>query len=75
MDLPCESDCVRDEVVREHIEDYDADVGVGDMLNDYHEAHFDEGRREEEPEAIIKVITICCLCHNNPFTGIPRFLN
>ena len=24
------------------------------MLNDYHEAHFDEGRREEEPEATAK---------------------
>ena len=35
-----ESDHVRDEVVRQHIEDYDADAGVGDMLNDYHEAHF-----------------------------------
>ena len=37
-----ESDHVRDEVVRQRIEDYDADTGVGDMLNDYHEAHFDE---------------------------------
>jgi hypothetical protein len=38
---------VRDEVVRQRIEEYDADVGVGDMLNDYHEAHFNEGCREE----------------------------
>ena len=37
-----ESDRVRNEVVRQHIEDYDADAVVGDMLNDYHEAHFDE---------------------------------
>ena len=37
-----ESDRARDEVVRQRIEDYDADAGVGDMLNDYHEAHFDE---------------------------------
>ena len=44
--IPGESDHVRDEVVRQRIEDYDADAGVGDMLNDYHEAHFDEGRRE-----------------------------
>ena len=49
-----ESNCVRDEVVRQRIEDYDADAGVGDMLNDYHEAHFDEGCREEEPEPTIK---------------------
>ena len=25
-----------------------------DMLDDFHEAHFDEGRREEEPEATAK---------------------
>ena len=49
-----ESDRVRDEVVRQRIGDYDADAGVGDMLNDYHEAHFDEGRREEEPEPTTK---------------------
>ena len=41
-----ESDRMRDEVMRQRIEDYDADAGVGDMLNDYHEAHFDEGHRE-----------------------------
>ena len=40
--------------MRQRIEDYGADAGVGDMLNDYHEAHFDEGRREEEPEATAK---------------------
>ena len=40
--------------MRQRIEDYDADAGVGDMLNDYHKAHFDEGRREEEPEPNIK---------------------
>ena len=33
--------------MRQRIEDYDADARVGDMLNDCHEAHFDEGRREE----------------------------
>ena len=26
--------------------------GVLEMLDDFHEAHFDEGRTEEEPEAI-----------------------
>ena len=36
--------------MRQRIKDYDADARVGDMLNDYHEAHFNEGRREEEPE-------------------------
>jgi len=44
----------RDEVVRQRIEDLDADGGVGDMLGDYHEAHFGEGRRDEEPEATAK---------------------
>ena len=33
-----EADRMREEVVRPRIEDYDADVGVADMLNDYHEA-------------------------------------
>ena len=49
-----EADHMRDEVVRQRIEDYDADTGVGDMLNDYHEARFEEGRREEELEATVK---------------------
>ena len=48
-----EADRERHEVVRQRIEKYDGDAGVGDMLNDYHEAHFDEGRREE-PEATAK---------------------
>ena len=34
---------MRDEVVRQRIDDCDADGGVGDMLHDYHEAHFSEG--------------------------------
>ena len=50
-----EADRMRNEVMRQHIKDYDVDVGVGDMLNDYHEAHFDEGRRKEELEATAKV--------------------
>jgi hypothetical protein len=45
---------MRDEVVRQRIEDHDADARVGDMLNDYHEAHFDEGHVEKEPEATAK---------------------
>jgi hypothetical protein len=44
----------RDEVVRQRVEDYDADAGVADMLNDYHEAQFAEGRMEDEPEATAK---------------------
>jgi len=41
---------MRDEVVRERIEEHGANDGVANMLDDFHEAQFDEGRREEEPE-------------------------
>jgi hypothetical protein len=41
--------------VRQHVEDYDADVGVADMLNDYHKAQFTEGRAKDKPEATAKV--------------------
>jgi hypothetical protein len=40
----------REEVVRQRVEDYDADAGVADMLNDYHEAQFTGGCTEDEPE-------------------------
>jgi hypothetical protein len=33
-----EAHCTREEVVRQRVENYDADVGVADMLNDYHGA-------------------------------------
>jgi hypothetical protein len=36
----------REEVVRQHVEDYDADAGVADMLNDYQEAQFTGGHTE-----------------------------
>jgi hypothetical protein len=39
-------------VVRQCVEDYD--VGVADMLNDYHEAQFVERRPKDEPEATAK---------------------
>jgi hypothetical protein len=51
-----EDDREREEVVRPRIEDFtaDADAGVAAWLDDYHAAHFAEGRREgegeEEPE-------------------------
>jgi len=45
---------VRDEVVRERIEALDDDAGVADMLDDYHQAHFNEEPREEEPEPTAK---------------------
>ena len=37
--------------MRPRVEDYDVDTGVADMLNDYHEAQFAEGRTEEEQNA------------------------
>jgi hypothetical protein len=40
----------REVVVRQRVEDYDDDVGVADMLNDYHEAQFTKGCTEDEPE-------------------------
>ena len=44
----------REEVVRQRIDDYDADAGCADMLADFHEAHFEEGPREEPPEPTAK---------------------
>jgi hypothetical protein len=45
----------REEVVeRQRVEDYDADAGVADMLNDYHEAQFIGGCTEDEPEPNVK---------------------
>ena len=45
---------MRDEVVRWRIEDLDSDAGVADMLDDFHEANFDQGWREDEPEPSAK---------------------
>jgi hypothetical protein len=42
-------------VVRQRIEDYDADAGVADMLNDYQEAQFPGGCTEDEPNPTAKV--------------------
>jgi hypothetical protein len=64
-----EADHMRDEVVRQHIEDYDADDGVLDMLNDYQEAHFAEGCRKEEPEATAKVYYGMLSATQKPFHG------
>jgi hypothetical protein len=38
---------LRDEVVRPRIEDFDASAGVADMLDDWHEGQYGEGRTEE----------------------------
>ena len=66
---------VREEVVRKRIDDYDADAGCGDMLAEFHEAHFEEGlgkNRQSQPQSSI---TTYCLRHKNHFTSIPMLLN
>ena len=45
---------MRDNAVRQCIGDHDDGAGVGDMLDDFYEAHFDEERMGEEPEASAK---------------------
>nr|CAB3451445.1 unnamed protein product [Digitaria exilis] len=44
----------REEVVRQRVMEFDDEAGVGDMLNDYDQAHFNEGPSEEEPEVTAK---------------------
>ena len=66
MDLPWRS---RDEVVRQRIEEHDADVGVADMLDDFYEGHFDEEGREEEPEATAKVYNDMFAAAQQPLHG------
>jgi hypothetical protein len=41
---------MREEVVRQRVEAYDAAAGVADMLDDAHQAQFAEGREMEEME-------------------------
>jgi hypothetical protein len=44
----------REEVLRQRVEDYDADAGVADMLNDYQEAQYMGGCMDDEPEPTAK---------------------
>ena len=67
-----EANCMRDEVVRQRIEDLDADAGVGGMLDDFHEAHFDERRREEEPEATVKAYYDMLAAAQQPLHGYTK---
>jgi hypothetical protein len=41
-------------VVRQYVEDYDADARVADMVDDYHEAQFAGGCTKDEPEPTAK---------------------
>jgi hypothetical protein len=45
---------LRKEVMRPHVEDFDAGAGVEDMLDNFHEGQYAEGRTEEEMEATAK---------------------
>ena len=63
-----EADRMREEVVRPRVEDYDADAGVADMLNDYHEAQFAEGRTEE-PQATPKAFYDMFAAAQKPLHG------
>jgi hypothetical protein len=64
-----EADHMREEVVRPRVEDYDADARVGNMLNDYHEAQFTQGRREEEMEASAKAFYDMMSAAQKPLHG------
>jgi hypothetical protein len=64
-----EADRMREEVVRQRVEDYDADAGVAEMLHDYHEAHFVEGHTKEEPEATAKVFYDMFAAAQKPLHG------
>jgi hypothetical protein len=45
---------IREEEVRAHLEEYDGDVGMADMVVDYNEARDNEGLVEEDPEETTK---------------------
>jgi hypothetical protein len=45
---------MREEVLRQRVENYDADAGVADMLNDYQEAQYTGECMDDEPEPTAK---------------------
>jgi hypothetical protein len=50
-------------------------MGVANMLNDYHEAQFIEGRTEDDPEETKRHSTTCLTWHRNHFITRQRFFN
>ena len=60
---------VRERVVRQRVQEFDADGGVGDMLDDFEEARFDEGDREEEPEPTAKAYIDMLCAAQKPLHG------
>jgi hypothetical protein len=61
--------------VRQQVEDYDADVGVADLLNSYQEAQFVEGHIEDEPETTAKAFYDMFDVAHKPLTARQLFLN
>jgi hypothetical protein len=66
---------LREEVVRPRVEDFHAGAGVADMLDDFHEGQYTEGRTEEEMEATAKAFYDMMSSAQKPFTIGQRFLN
>jgi hypothetical protein len=62
-------------VVRQRVEDYDADAGIADMLKDYHEAQFVGGCTEEEPEPSARAFYDMFDVAQKPLHARQRFLN
>jgi hypothetical protein len=55
-----------DESVRQCIRELDGDVGVGDMIDDFHGANFLREHPEEEPEPSAKVYSDMLAAAQNP---------
>jgi hypothetical protein len=62
-------------VLRQRVEHYDADAGVADMLNDYHEAQYAGGCTEHEPEPNAKAFDDMFDAAQKPLHGQTKFLN
>ena len=45
-----EADRMRDEVVTQHVVEFEDEGGVADMLDDFHDGNLGEGRRQDEEE-------------------------
>jgi hypothetical protein len=58
---------LREEAVRPRLEDFDADAGVADMLDDFQEAQYAEGRMDEEMEKTAKAFYDMMSLAQKPF--------
>jgi hypothetical protein len=62
-------------MLRQRVEHYDADAGVADMLNDYHEAQYARGCTNDDREPTAKAFYDMLTRHRSPFTATQKFLN